>query len=459
MNTRKLKRLAYLLLLILLMSCKKDEPTAVSNSAPNPPSHPIPADSAIEQSVAVNLAWTGSDPDGDSLTYDVHLGTTITPPLLSLGQSGTSFNPDTLVYDTTYYWRIVALDNHDHSTSGPTWSFRTKIRNDAPNLPSNPIPVDSAIEQSVTVNLAWICSDREGDTLTYDVYFGTTNPPPLVSSTQLDTTYDPGMLDDNTTYYWQVIAYDNHNHSVTGPMWHFSTIVDITAGMVLVPAGSYGMGSDVVGGHSVPEHTVNVPAFYMDIYEVTNAQYRAFCDATHRPYLWDFDSSFFYPPPYFTNPAFANYPLIVNWNDAHAYAEWAGKRLPSEAEWEYAAKGSQDNRLWPWGDTWNDSYANSSGADRYMYTSPVGAYPQGISPMGCYDMAGNVQEWCEDTWHQGYLGAPTDGSAWVANPPFDEDHVIRGGGWAFSSPNLRCAKRDPMLRTYRGSGFRCAWTP
>jgi formylglycine-generating enzyme required for sulfatase activity len=233
------------------------------------------------------------------------------------------------------------------------------------------------------------------------------------------------------------------------------------AEMVLIPAGPYSMGANIEAPYSLPIHTVNVPAFYMDIYEVTNAKYKAFCDATSRAYPDDPDLPGM--SNYFTNSAYANYPVVmVSWDDAGAYAAWAGKRLPSEAEWERAAKGNTNNRQWPWGDIWNGAYANiyHNPEDGYAYTSPVGNYPSGVSPAGCYDMAGNVWEWCEDDGHDSYNGAPTDGSAWIDNPRGSE-RMGRGGHWYSDSINAQCAFRiflDPANQSFE-VGFRCARTP
>jgi formylglycine-generating enzyme required for sulfatase activity len=237
------------------------------------------------------------------------------------------------------------------------------------------------------------------------------------------------------------------------------------AGMVLVPAGPYSMGADYDAPASLPIHTVNVPAFYMDIYEVTNAQYKVFCDSTSRAYPSD-PTSDFYTPPYFSNPVYANYPVVnVDWNDAGAYATWAGKRLPTEAEWELAAKGNTDNRQWPWGDTWVAANANifDNPADGYTYTSPVGNYSDGISPAGCYDMAGNVWEWCEDDCHGDYNGAPTDANAWIDSPR-GSYRINRGGSWFMGDSHgthTRCARRsyDYPSERYYAIGFRCAKTP
>ncbi len=350
---------------------------------------------------------------------------------------------------------LVLLNGCDKSddTAEPT-------DNSAPNLPSNPVPANQATDQSIDVNLTWSCSDPDSDLLTYDVYFGTSSTPPLVSPVQSETTYSLETLADSTTYYWQIVAHDNHDHSTSGPVWSFST-ADF-AGMVLVPAGPYDMGADYWWPYGLPIHTVNVPAFYIDKYEVTNAQYKLFCDATARAYPDDpgFEGI---PPNYFTNPAYANYPVVmVSWDDARAYATWAGKRLPTEAERERAAKGNADNRQWPWGDTWVPTNANiyNNIADGYVDTSPVGTYPYGISPAGCYDMCGNVDEWCEDDWHESYNGAPTDGSAWIDNPR-GSTRVIRGGAWSNNSSNSRCASRIDNNPANRNNfiGFRCSRTP
>lgn len=330
-----------------------------------------------------------------------------------------------------------------------------------PNAPATPVPADGAIGQSIQMGMSWTCSDPDGGTLIYDVYFGTVTPPPLVAAGHTLTSYSPGGLTANTTYYWKIVARDADNLSTAGPIWRFTTVTSSTAGMVLVPAGSFNMGADY-SVYSLPIHTVNLPAFYIDIYEVTNAKYKAFCDATGRAY--PADPGFSGMPNYFTDPAFADYPVVnVSWNEANTYAAWAGKRLPTEAEWERAAKGNLDNRQWPWGDTWNGANANVSDNpdDGYPYsTSPVGSYLGGVSPAGCYDMAGNVYEWCADDWHADYTNAPTDGSAWIDNPR-GTSVVFRGGNWGLGSGWARCAMRGYAYPTSRGStqGFRCAMTP
>ena len=362
---------------------------------------------ATSQAIDVDLSWTCADPDGDSLTYDVYFGTSGSPPLVSSDQTLETYDPDTLANNQTYYWQITAHDNNNHATSSPVWSFVTAATGSTPpNLPTNPVPSDSATNQYINMDLRWTCTDPDGDPVTFDVYFGTSSNPPSVISGQAAVTYDPGVLANDQTYYWRIDAHDTHDHLTVGPIWTFTTEGLGPEDMALIPACPYSMGADYYSPYSLPIHTVTLPAYYMDRYEVTNAQYKAFCDATSRSYPADPDFSGMFN--YFTDSVYVNYPVVnVDWNDAQAYALWAGKRLPTEAEWERAAKGDADNRQWPWGDTWRAAYANinDNPSDGHTYTAPVGIYPNGVSPVGCDDMAGNVWEWCEDDWHSSYTGA------------------------------------------------------
>jgi hypothetical protein len=200
----------------------------VAQAPPNAPSNPSPANHAAGVSISADLSWIGGDPDaGDTVTYDVYFGTISTPPLVSGSQGGTSYDPGTLADNTKYYWRIIATDNHGASTTGPLWDFTTgSVPNNPPNVPSNPSPANHAAGVDTNADLAWIGGDPDGgDTVSYDVYFGTGSTPPLVSDNQAGIGYDPGTLADNTKYYWQIVATDNHGASTTGPLWDFTTQV------------------------------------------------------------------------------------------------------------------------------------------------------------------------------------------------------------------------------------------
>jgi eukaryotic-like serine/threonine-protein kinase len=232
--------------------------------------------------------------------------------------------------------------------------------------------------------------------------------------------------------------------------------VGVPAGMVLVPAGPFEMGSDrgseVDRGDSRPVHTVNLGDFYIDKTEVTNGQYKAFCDAAKYPYpenpTWD--ANYFLGRP--DNPV-----VGVSWEDARAYAAWAGKRLPTEAEWEKAARGDRSLR-WPWGNEMVAGAANLDGdGDGFLYTSPVTSFVRGASSYGAVDLIGNVWEWVEDS----YKPYPGGGDL----PDYHNGYrVLRGGGfmnWKASSEvdaTFRgFAPPEKIENEFRFAvGFRCA---
>jgi len=198
-----------------------------SNNPPNTPSNPSPANHATGVSINTDLSWTGGDPDaGDTVTYDVCFGTSVTPPLVSNDQPGSTYDPGTLSYNTKYYWYVAATDNHGTANGGPIWDFTTGSANNPPNMPSSPSPLNHATGISINADVSWTGGDPDaGNTVTYDVYFGISSSPPLVSNDQPGIAYDPGTLVWSTKYYWKVVATDNHGASVTGPLWDFTTQV------------------------------------------------------------------------------------------------------------------------------------------------------------------------------------------------------------------------------------------
>lgn len=251
---------------------------------------------------------------------------------------------------------------------------------------------------------------------------------------------------------------------------HIPTASDIPDGMVLIPAGEFEMGSHTRKNNERPVHTVYLDAFYMDIYEVTNTQYKAFIDANPEwqkdnivpEYhdgvylrLWDGNT---YPD------GKANHPVTyVSWYAAMAYAEWAGKRLPTEAEWEKAARGGLVGKSYPSGDTLDTSFANYT--RNFNAPIAVGQYPP--NGYGLYDMAGNVSEWCLDEYDPNfYATAPREnpiskGTRQAIINDFrkvqQKKRVLRGGCWSDNGLFLRVAYRDwgPQNYTSVFRGFRC----
>ena len=199
--------------------------TAVVNNPPNQPSNPSPVNGATGRPVNLTMTWACTDPDGDPLTYDVYFGISSNPPIASTNRTSASFTPAQLNYNTTYYWKIVAKDNQGHSTSGPVWNFSTQtvVVNNPPNQPSNPNPVNGTTGRPINLTMTWICTDPDGDPLTYDVYFGISSNPPIASTNRTSASFTPAQLNYNTTYYWKIVAKDNQGHSTSGPVWNFST--------------------------------------------------------------------------------------------------------------------------------------------------------------------------------------------------------------------------------------------
>ena len=274
-------------------------------------------------------------------------------------------------------------------------------------------------------------------------------------------------------------------------------------GMVLIPAGEFQMGSNDAADDEQPVHTVYVDTFYMDKTEVTNAQYKAFLIANpywqkshvvarfhsgyypqQASYREDYDFQQVSEPPlpdvdYLHDWNGVNYPTgkgnhpvtFVNWYAAMAYAEWAVKRLPTEAEWEYAARGGLVGKKYPHGDTitTRDANYNAPASWEDKYTTEVGSYP--ANAYGLYDMAGNVWEWCLDEYDSDFYATfPPNGVARnpVAGPNIvvrlmrkliniKGYRVLRGGSWESALQNIRVAKRiyNPPFSLAGVAGFRC----
>jgi serine/threonine-protein kinase len=235
--------------------------------------------------------------------------------------------------------------------------------------------------------------------------------------------------------------------------------------MVFVPAGQFLMGSnqgdDGSDGDEFEQHTVTLGAFWIDIFEVTNAQY-ALCvaDGACQP---PSETKSYTRNAYYNDPQYAGYPVIyVDWNDANAYCTWTGRRLPTEAEWEKAARG-ENGQTYPWGNGeptcdlanfWGKDGGNSACVGD---TTVAGSYPAGASPYGALDMAGNVWEWVSSLYKP-YPYQADDGREDLGA---SGARALRGGGWNNNWNRVRAADRDlnDPTGTYNIVGFRCARSP
>lgn len=232
--------------------------------------------------------------------------------------------------------------------------------------------------------------------------------------------------------------------------------IDYNGPMVLVGAGEFIMGSDNFNAEEKPAHTVNLPAYYIDKFEITNAQYKKFCDETGRTPPTDH----FRIPGYFLDRP--NDPVVgVSWDDAQAYAKWAGKRLATEEEWEKAASWDAANKkknIWPWGDKSEKGKANVEDANGLKLFSVPGQFTGDVSPYGVFDMGGNVAEWV-DAAFKAYPGNND------SNPNFGETNkVVRGGTYKVKFADARTTRRFFHAPSYTDEekqksswliGFRC----
>ncbi len=243
------------------------------------------------------------------------------------------------------------------------------------------------------------------------------------------------------------------------------------AKMVYIDAGEFQMGSEIGNTDEKPIHTVYLDAYHIDKHEVTNAEYKQFIDANPQ---WGKEQI---PREYHDGYYLAhwngndypiekdNHPVVyVSWYAAMAYAQWKEKRLPTEAEWEKAARGGLIGKIYPWGDEIDPSKANYYDATNKELT-PIGTYPK--NGYGLYDMAGNVREWCLDSYIVDYYGNspkqnPVAGSINIQETVKDfikmkTDRVLRGGSWLNSKHSSRVtnrSKRSPT-NTNPNEGFRC----
>jgi formylglycine-generating enzyme required for sulfatase activity len=355
-----------------------------------------------------------------------------------------------------------------------------------PLVPSNPQPPSGASGQSPNVYLTWGTLEPTDQPLYYEIALEANNPQPtqLIAAGLQRSAFDPVTFAPDTQYYWQVTVTDLGGNRIAGPVWTFRVErwydPPRIGAMVQVPAGEFKMGCDRATTscwlqRELPLHVVYLDAFEIDKYEVTNKEYRA-CEAAgvcNPPRRFDSPGR----SSYYHNAEYDLYPVMyVSWNDAQNFCGWLGKRLPTEAEWEKAAKGAIDTRPWPWG--WEGATCDRANyyADCGSRTSRVGSYPASASPYGAMDMAGNMFEWVFDKFDVTYYtyspyANPTGPDTSLLEGKEDRESMpyysIRSGSyhdnWYYARTTHRHwghhgdrAQGDaPLFRSFR-VGIRCA---
>ena len=334
-----------------------------------------------------------------------------------------------------------------------------------PTIPALSLPANGATGISTYPSLSWNASSGATN---YTLQVSTSNTFGSFVYNQSGLTSANRVINGlsySNTYYWRVNATNSYGVSGWSNVWSFSTgVFPITIDWISIPVGNFTMGSDTSDpgcyNHETPKHTVYLDAFQISKYEITNAQYKSFIDyggynnsAYWTTEGWSWRTSNNITEPYYwssgqynSGPSFPNHPVVgVSWYEAYAFCMWAGSNLPTEAQWEKAARGTSANNYWPWGSIWDASKCNSwenSTPDTFNYSSPVGYFSAGQSPYGVYDMAGNVYEWVNDWYQSNYYSSSP--SINPTGPTSGTLHVIRSGSYVNNymiDRSCRCALR------------------
>ena len=402
----------------------------------------------------VTFAWTSADPDGAVQYYlwgldDPHTRERTDRTSVTLRASSAG--------DHTFY--LVAVDDGGGRSQPASREFTVaRAENQPPSVevtdyPSRPVAPG-------TLRFAWRGADADGRVESYAWSLDGRGAWAGTRDTQVSVPVaEPG------THRFSVKAIDDAGGTSAAASVAFEVIgeeakpappVPIPVGdvalteMVLIPAGKFTMGREGARPDQAPEHEVYLSAYYIDVHEVTVAQYMRFCGETGHdaPAFWRNDKL-----PELSDP---DKPIVgVSWYDAQAYAAWAGRRLPTEAEWERASVGPHGWRF-PWGDSWEASRCNSRAADSYKYTAPVMSFAGGATTDGVHDLAGNVWEWCADPYGAGYYGESPRRNP--RGPQVGGTRVLRGGSWDEEGDSLSGRYRfyaEPSYQNWN-VGFRCA---
>jgi formylglycine-generating enzyme required for sulfatase activity len=368
---------------------------------------------------------------------------------------------DTTIVDGHAYWYRITTFKDDGNESSQSNMAPIQITTDPTIIINNgdPISYEKSIQLTILAPLAkdmWISLDSNFKDGTWQNYQSLAN-------------YQLPAKEGKITIYVKVRYADN---SISQP-FSASVTLDLTSPpMIYIPAGEFTMGSNEGDSDESPKHTVFLDGYWVDKYEVTNKQYASFLSAGNGAHYFALmkinknnDGSFTAEVSYESQPV-----IYASYENAQAYAQWRGVSLPTEAQWEKAARGN-DSRIYPWGNLLESNRANywESGdlaeKGNIPYTSPAGYYngtnwngyqtKDSPSPYGVYDLAGNVWEWCSDWYQKSYYGQSS--AANPSGPGSGSTRVIRGGSWSDEAYYIRTSARSYRLpfERFNSIGFRC----
>jgi len=446
----------YCMTTLILLGCSKfDYKNPVDPQVSRDPvALSSPSDNAYTNDSTPAFAWV-ADEEATAYAMQVDNNSDFSSPEINKTDisSNTCTPADTLT-DGTYFWRIRKCYGEDGWKAWST-SRRITIDTQAPAAPTLIQPVNQDTINDNTPQFIWSdISDASDYELIVDNSSSFSSPE--IDQTSLTTsTYTPTSSLSDDTYYWRVKAKDSQgNWGSWSGSWSFTVDTegpDITDGFVLIDGGTYKMGSNSGYSDEQPVHSVTVGSFYISQYEITNAQYVVFLNAlgvsSNGSYggseYVDMDDSgcqiSYSSGAFVVQSGKEDHPVIeVTWYGADAYCTWAGGRLPTEAEWEFAARGGTQSQ----GYTYSGSNTLSD-VGWYSDNSNSAAHPVGqkqANELGLYDMSGNVWEWCSDWYGSDYYSSSPATNP--QGPSSGSRRVERGGGWFNDATNCRVAYRN-----------------
>ncbi|MDD5223713.1 MAG: SUMF1/EgtB/PvdO family nonheme iron enzyme [bacterium] len=424
------------------------------------PSIPSGLTATSVSSAQINLSWTDNSNNEIGFIIERKTGTAGTYDAMgNVSANVTSFQDTTVTCATTYYYRVKA----NNSEGDSSYSNEANVTTGAcfltiPAAPAGLTAYPGSL--SSEVDLAWQDNSNNEDGFKIERKTGSGGTYSLVYTAGPNvTSYTDTGLSSSTAYYYRVSADNSAGNSGYSDEAN-ATTRSFSIQTAAIPAGCFNMGDAFSEGRAdeLPVHNVCLSAFKMNVYEVTNVQYKACVDAASCTAPGDSSSNT--RSSYYGNATYDNYPVIyVDWDQSKSFCQWTGGRLPTEAEWEYAARGGLAGKRYPWGDTAPICTLGAiNGAQRGACspddTIAAGSFaPNGY---GLYDMAGNVWEWVND-WYSDtyYSSSPTQDPQ---GPSSGSVRVLRGGCWGIYDPNnIRASVRGSNVQTYEWKyyGFRC----